>query len=354
MLEAVPFFSCVFFGNSIARYLIFIAFLVVLAVVVKLIYLGLKKILSKISTEDRKTLRENLFDALEEPIIVLIAIFGLQIAKGILILAEKASNIYSSTIKILFTVLLVWVVYRAIILLIVIYLKPRAEKSKGKFDDQIILMFRKALNWIFVLVIVLIVLKGFGFNISVLLAGLGIGGLAIAFAAQETLGNLLGGITLFADRAFEIRDFISVAGKTGTVEDMSLRSTKIRTLDGTLVTIPNKTIANENVENYTKRKSYFYKITIGLTYGTSAEKIKEAQKILEKIARDVGVEFVRASFYSFGDFSLNLDVAYNIKDVKNYQDVVGWRNKINMEILKRFNKAKLDFAFPTQTIHLKK
>lgn len=194
-----------------------------------------------------------------------------------------------------------------------------------------------------------------GIDIKALVATLGIGGVAIALAGQDTAKNLIGGITILGDRTFRIGDRIIANGYEGTVEDIGLRSTKLRTLAGRLVIIPNGNLTNASVENVTLETSRKVTFKIGLTYDTTPEKMREAIKILKALPDDTPAitKDVVASFTDFGDFSLGITFAYYIKHPRT-ANVFAINNDVNMKILTRFNGAGLNFAFPTQTIQIEK
>jgi len=179
--------------------------------------------------------------------------------------------------------------------------------------------------------------------------------LAVAFAAKDTLENLISGVMIFIDRPFAVNDAVHLDKYSGNVEEVGLRSTRIRTWDNTLVTIPNNAIVQNPLENYSERKKRKVKISIGLVYGTSPAKMGQAKKIIHKILdaqkKKVGKDDRMIHFDSFGDFSLNLTGWYWINDMDNYWDI---KDRVNIEILKQFNAAKLNMAFPTQTLELRK
>jgi MscS family membrane protein len=199
-----------------------------------------------------------------------------------------------------------------------------------------------------------------GYDITSLIAGLGIGGLAFALAAQPLLSNLFGGLAIIADKPFQIGDRVRIDQKyEGTVKEIGMRSTVIKTYNDTLVTIPNSMIASTAIENLSigNNKSVRFTFNIGLEYGTSNEKLEEAIDIIKHILETnknvvQGSESAPfAAFTEFKDSSLNIAGGYTIVS----PDVIGkTRTEINLEIKKRFEKAHIKFAFPTHTIHMKK
>ncbi len=228
-----------------------------------------------------------------------------------------------------------------------------AEKSSGTLDDQLLPIVHKILKGIIWVIAILMALNNAGYNIGALLAGLGIGGLAFAMAAKDTIANLFGGFTILMDKPFVVGDRVGTNGFDGVVEDIGLRSSKIRTLQGRLVTISNADISNGAIENITSEPSRKISMSLGLTYDTDEKKIQKAIDILENIIKNTdGVEDKPTVWFdSFGDFSLNISFIYLIKNGENISKI---KNNINLSILSQFNKNKIDMAYPTQTVLIDK
>ncbi len=185
-----------------------------------------------------------------------------------------------------------------------------------------------------------------------MIAGLGIGGIAVALAAQDTLANLFGTVALLIDRPFRVGDRIEVEGYNGPIERIGLRSTRIRTLDGHLVTIPNKTVANVPINNIAMRPTIKEIMTFGLTYDTTPEQMREALTILRDVfTKHPETDDVWINWKGYGAFSLDIQVIYWCKQVE-YAEFLKALEEMNLEIKERFDAAGLEFAFPTQTIHL--
>ncbi len=234
----------------------------------------------------------------------------------------------------------------------VAYFKAQVEKTESKLDDTLLYVARLTLRTFTVVVIVLIALENLGIEIAGLLAGLGIAGLAVALAAQQTLANIFGAITIFLDRPFRIGDAVSLEGFTGKIEAIGLRSTRLRTFDGTLVTLPNSVVANAKIDNWDARPTRRTNFTIGVTYDTSYEKLKRAVEILREVmANHPGTAQYRAYFNSYGDYSLNILVNHWCKYL-DYEQYLQCIEEILFEIKKRFEEEGIEFAFPSQTLYV--
>ena len=192
--------------------------------------------------------------------------------------------------------------------------------------------------------------------ITSILAGLGVGGLAVALAAQDTIKNFFGSLVIFADHPFQLGDRIVANGEDGTVEEVGMRSTRIRTLDGHLVTVPNGELANQMIRNITKRPYIKRVANIGVTYDTPPEKVELAIKIIQEFLdthnEKMHPDFPnRVFFNNFNDCSLNIMVIYWFAPPM-YWDFLEFDQQFNMHVLRRFNEEGIEFAFPTQTIYL--
>ena len=247
-----------------------------------------------------------------------------------------------------------WLIYRFVDLLN--YALEKIVDQSGNHIDVLILgvIRRIAKVTVIVLSVLFIGQNILNLNITTLLAGAGVVGLAVAFAAQDTISNFFGSIMLIIDKPFGVGDFIKLDTFSGIVERVGLRSTAIRTLEGHLITIPNKN-AGVPVENVSMRPNIKKIINLGLTYDTPPEKMRRAIEILHEIFDNhegMAPELPpKIDFTEFKDCSLNLQVIvwYHPNDYMKWLD---WMTKMNFEILERFNAEGLDFAFPTNTTYL--
>jgi len=186
------------------------------------------------------------------------------------------------------------------------------------------------------------------------LAGLGIGGLAVALAARDSLANLLGSIHIMFERPFRIGHRIRVAGSEGTVEDVGFRSTRIRTADNSLISIPNNSVVNATVENLTMREMVRQKLLIQVTYDTSHEKIEAFALAVKQVIVDnpfTNKEKIFVRLNDFGESSLNILVIFHLI-VPDYASELEEREKILLEVMDLAGVMGVEFAFPTQTLHV--
>jgi len=227
----------------------------------------------------------------------------------------------------------------------------KASLTHNKSDDQLV-PFLKELFKTIVVFIGFFTLLGFVFEVNVLtlITGLGIGGIAIALAAKESLENLIGSFTIFLDKPFVVGDLVKVDGVEGTIEKVGFRSTRIRTSEKTMATIPNRGMIDGVLENLSLRNLRKVAFIIGLTYETNAESVKKiVSEIEDYINQRDGTADGNASFKSFGDSGLNIEISYFVTILDNAQ-FLKIRQEINLEIMDIVVRNKSDFAYPTQRL----
>jgi MscS family membrane protein len=241
------------------------------------------------------------------------------------------------------------------------YLNRWASKTATKLDDMLVPVIRKSLRITIAIIATLFIAEsvlGAG-QVKTILLSAGVGGIAIALAAKDTVANFFGSITIFADRPFQIDELVKINGHYGPVEEVGFRSTRIRTLQGHLVTVPNSVITNSIVENVGKRPFIRRTSNITITYDSGHTKAKRAVEIIKEMLSDVPEvntdpqKLPRVYFNEFNDWSLNIYMSYWVKpaDYWLYQQV---NERVNLEMMKRFEAEQIEFAFPSQTLYLKK
>lgn len=366
------FFNQVFWGNSVKHYFFFFAILFLGLIFKRIVSRLLSKLLFKLFQKFSNDTHDEAFIALLlKPIEVFIlfstlysAINQLKYPLSVTVfnytkLIGKVKEPIAVTLGecidrlFLFAIILstFWIILR-IIDFISHVLLYRASLTEDKADDQLI-PFLKELFKTIVVFIGFFTLLGFVFEVNVLtlITGLGIGGIAIALAAKESLENLIGSFTIFLDKPFLVGDLVKVDGVEGTVEKVGFRSTLIRTTEKTLATIPNRGMIDGVLENLSLRNFRRVKFTFGITYETDADTVK---KIVEEVKVFIrSHEFTgddgSAYFESFGDSALNIEVIYFIS-TPAYNDYLAVKEEINFKIMDIVSKNKSDFAYPTQRL----
>ncbi|MCP4144910.1 MAG: mechanosensitive ion channel family protein [bacterium] len=286
-------------------------------------------------------------------VVILIAVYlALRtLASEYLLLLERS--------KIAFDVIVTIMIARVVLKLIdaaSLFFILLADKTETSFDDQIVPLLRKT-SKVFVGVITFImVLQNLGVSITGMVAGLGIGGLALAMAAKDTLANLFGSVTILIDRPFKVGDIITTGASTGVVSEIGLRSTRIRTFDKTMISIPNAEMANATVENTSVRPRRKVLMQIGLTYDTTPDQIRQVLSGIEKLLVDhpgVDPDDQNVRFTNFGDSTLDIEFKYFTIET-GYDGFSQVKQDISLSIMDLLDGMKVEMAFPTQTVYLEK
>lgn len=312
-------------------------------------------------TAKRSNLHENAFrrtvlELISRTVMFPVAVLGICMAAQLWALSEEGAALLSDVIGVLFTVTVTYVVYQ-LVELVDYWMKRLTAKTQTTLDDMMVPLVRKTLRILTVLMgLVQIAQQLSDKPITSILAGLGVGGLAVALAAQDTIKNFFGSLVIFADHPFQLTDRIKVDGYDGTVEEVGMRSTRIRTLSGHVVTIPNGELANKAIENISRRPYIKRVAHIGVTYDTPPEKVERAMEIIKEILdahnEKMHPDFpTRVHFTSFNDCSLNIQVIYWFAPPE-YWEFLDFDSAFNTELLKRFNTEGIEFAFPTRTLYL--
>lgn len=324
------------------------------------------KILSSIFDRQSRRMRDKnqftsmaiLLESMSKPIVLFVFSLGLQIGDAFIWMEPDIDLIYKRSVKFLIAISVMWFAFRLVDIVEHMLLKF-ASRTDTLMDDQIIPVLRKSLR-IFIVIVgaMYIISQVFNQNIGALLAGMGIGGLAFALASKDMLSNLFGSVTVFFDKPFKLGDRIKIGGCDGMVEEIGFRSTRIRTLDGHCVTIPNQNMTNSSVENVSSRPYIKRSFTVGVEYCTSPEKLKQAVAIIREMLDARQADFPadrpgRVYFTELAAASLDIGVTYWYVPADWYA-FQGFNNDFNMELFERFNQEGISFAFPTQTLYLRK
>ncbi len=203
-------------------------------------------------------------------------------------------------------------------------------------------------------IVILMILDNFGINVTALAAGLGVGGIAVALAVQNILGDLFASLSIVLDKPFVIGDFIVVGDILGTVEKIGLKTTRVRSLSGEMIVVSNTDLLSSRIRNYKQMMERRIIFSLGVTYQTSAEQLELIPGIIrEIITAEELARFDRAHFKNYGDFSLNFEIVYYVlsRDYNIYMDV---QQRINIALYKKFAEEKIEFAYPTQTLFIEK
>jgi MscS family membrane protein len=338
--------------NTVTHYAIAALFLVGAFLLRHIVTKGVFGFLKRFAKHTETTLDDELFEALEQPAATLVMVGGIIASLKVLKLSTTSDDAlhYGSTIA--FSLVVFWGMLRAFNTLLnhAQAVAQRRQMGVAAFMPWI----KKTLVAIFVVLGVLMVVQSLGYDVKALLAGLGIGGLAFALAAQDTLANVFGSIVVAIDQPFKIGEFVRIGSFLGGVEDIGLRSTKLRSLDKSLVVIPNKTVAAETITNLSRFTQRRAEQVISLTYDSKREQMEAIVEDFRRIILSddyVDPSSVLVYFRDFAASSLDIWVVYVTKD-GDFKKHMELRQRFNLEFMRVVEARGLSFAFPTQTVHV--
>ncbi len=335
-----------FYGEIIAAIILFLgAFLIGWV-----IYHIFEHYFSKWAKKTKTTLDDEIIKNTKRPIYFFVIVVGFYYAIDQLSIL-KPYEFYVTQIFLVAEVFLVaYIITRIINVLLSWYAERKVKTGKKALSSNILLVFKKLLHvfvYIFAFLYLLYVSK---IDLSGAVVGLGVTGIAIAFALQSILGDAFSAFTIYFDRPFEIGDYVVIGNYEGTVTNISMKSTRLKLLQGEELIVSNKEITSGSLRNFKKMENRRVVFSIAVTYETPNEKLKKIPTLLKKIIDSCeNVEFQRVHFKELGSFSLNFEIVYllNSPDYVKYLDT---QQTINYGIKEAFEKEKIDLAFPTQTI----
>jgi MscS family membrane protein len=351
----VEYLNKVLFGNEVWRYLAFLIALLVTYPLGKISIFIVNNVLFRWAKKTNIKFDDILINSLN-PSINLFIFAGMFYFGSSFINQGQYSIVFDRIFNFLVIIPIVFFMIKLSTETIGYYMKK--DRSKKKINEAAVDLLMKIIRISLFAIGILLIIANLGYNVSALLAGLGVGGLAFALAAQDILKNFFAGVSLIFDETFNKGERITFEGQTGFIEELKLRSTKVRTFDGTILTIPNAMLADNIVENVNKvPKVRVYQI-LGVTYDTSVTKLKKAKKII----KDAILEEERTEkenywiwFDNFAAYNLEIHVIYyGQMTMDDWPDRAYFKERVNFKIKKEFEKAGIEFAFPTQTIEMKK
>jgi MscS family membrane protein len=348
-------FKNLFLGIPLYRYAISVGILLLALIINRIFHRYIVKILKKWAGKTKFRYDDLFLEAIHPPISALMITAGLYFAIRSLNLPAEPVDIptfVDNTFKVAMSVISVWVAYRLSDLLSVIIrnvLLAGNEDIGEHFAD----LFKQAMRVMVVIIGGIMIIQNLGYSVGSLLAGLGIGGLAVALAAQDTLANLFGTVVMLTDKPFKIGDWIQFKNVDGDVESIGFRSTRVRTWSKSLMIIPNKIITSEIIQNWSAMPKRRVKMTIGITYDSPRDKIELLVERIRTLLRndpDVDQDYLLVNFTDFGPSSLDIFLYYFTKSTV-WAEYLKVREKINLQIMAIVEELGLSFAFPSQTIY---
>jgi small-conductance mechanosensitive channel len=335
-------------GNSLEKWLlaagIAVVGTVILNIFTKILARGFNSLNKKVTSDFPRVLAE-MFRRTKKTILFLIILYA------------------ASTVLLLPAALAVFLRYIAVILvgiqvgawgsflvakLVSEYVIRKTDKDEAPSGIAVATLIARVTVWAFV---VLLVLDNLGFNITTLIAGLGVGGIAVAMASQNVLGDLFASLSILLDKPFKVGDFIIVGDLLGSVENIGLKTTRLRSLGGEQLVFSNADLLSSRIRNYKRMQERRVVFTVGVEYSTASDKLKRIPRMIKNIVESIqSTRFDRSHFMSYGDFSLNFETVYYVlsPDYNIYADI---QQEINIKVFEKFEEEQIVFAFPSRTIY---
>lgn len=337
------------------QYLVTLAIVAASLLLAKAVYWLFKNVAGRAAARTETKLDDAVIEKAEAPLIALLVTGGFYFAATRLDLDGAFAYVDGITF-LLAAAMLTWLGLRLSGVLIEYWLKPMLQKTRGHMDDELLMFADKALKVAIILVAIIMVLSNFGYEVSALIAGLGIGGLAFALAAKDYLENIVGGFTIFTDRPFKLGDRVKLGDVDGFILDVGMRSTRMLTYDNTVVVVPNSQMITSKLVNYTARgRMLGVSMTLSLWAGTESGEIEKAKEIVRKaILAAEGVVKEREPlvyFKAIGDTGPKLWAKYWITD---HEMELAVADRINTTIKRAFEKEGIELAFTPQAAPAKK
>lgn len=330
----------------------FISALILIAAIVgaRILLFIFEKYLERFAEKTKTNVDNLIFERTKKPLFYLILAYGLKLALTNLDFDGTVSKIVNSLMALVF----IFILARAVNVIIEVWGKAFAKRTKSRLDDVLLPLFHKTVNIVFVIIAFMWVLDIWQIDVTPYLAGVGVSGLVLGFALQDSLKNIFGGVTLLLDKTYQIGDKVKLeSGEVGTILDIGLRSTKMRTYDNELIYIPNGYLANSRVQNYTRPTAKIrVNVNFGVEYGSKVEKVQKAiLRTVKKMDEIMDDPEPTVQFLEFGESSLNFVARFW---VERWENAYAKKLEATEKIYDALNKAKIGIPFPTRTVYVRK
>ena len=319
-----------------------------------IVYRIFERYFTKWAKRTKTNLDDEILANIKKPIYFFVILVGAYYGLEFLSILEPYSTEVAFTFSIVEILLIAFIITRVVNVVITWYGEKRAKKQ---MSEHILFVLKKIINAVVYLFAFLVILAVLKIDLSGIVVGLGVGGIAIAFALQNVLSDAFSAFSIYFDKPFEIGDYIVVGDHSGTVKKIGIKSTRVQLLQGEELVLSNSVLTTSSVRNFKKMRKRRISFSFGVIYATPTNKLKKIPDIIRDIIDSDKLEYVdkldRVHFTEFGDFSLNFDIIYFLK-TKDYVKYKDTQQEINFAIKEAFEKEGIEMAFPTQTIFLNK
>ena len=336
------------------KYIHSLLILIFFYIISKLIVFISQKYILRLTAKTKTKVDDLIIEKTNKPISFILLLIGFRLALIPLEIKEKTSVIINDILSTLIIIIITYIIIAVFDILIEVWGKSFAVKTKSKIDDQLIRLIHRFSRIVFILLGLVFILQAWGIKIGPLLASLGIAGIAIAFALQNTLGNIFGGISLIIDKTIEVGDIVKLdSGESGKVYDVGIRSTKIKTWNNEIIIIPNGKLANSKIQNISQPDPAIrINIEFGVEYGSDPERVKKV--VLDTVKKIKNVEKEPEPniwFTEMGDFALKFKLMFWVDNLSKKWPT---HQEAMTKIYNALKKARIRIPFPTRTIYMKK
>lgn len=339
-------------GSTIAQYVLFFVILTVGAVVGRALSFLIERHIKKRVKATETAIDDIIVRSIGGPISLVGVVVAAYLGRGVLTPTETATTVIVAVIDIALIVAIAWVTVRLTDGLIKTYLGEYAEHTESRLDDALVPIVNRMTNIAIVSIAGIVILDSIGYDVTAVIASVGIGGIAVAFAARRTLSDLFGGAHILSEKPFMVEDAIEVDGTSGTVQEIGLRCTTLRDWDGRLVTIPNSQLADSTITNISSEPTRRVKTLLDLPYDLDAAEMATALDRLEAAVNEVegvDVEQTGAWFWAYGDSAKQVRLEYYIAAIDRWKEV---RDDVNRAIQTAMEDAGIAMALPSRSIRL--
>lgn len=346
-------FHTSFLGNEIWKFVAFMVLILCSLLIQRAVVFFIRTYLQRLISKAKLGYLHRAMERADRPIGGLVMAAVLYFGIPQLTFSLELANVATLATRALAAYSLVWLGYRMIDVL-ALWLESKAEGTDTKLDDQLVPLLTKTLKVFTAVIGAIFVLQNLNVNVGSLLAGVGLGGLAFALAAKDTVANFFGSVMIFIDKPFQIGDWIVIGNVEGIVEEVGFRTTRVRTFYNSLVTVPNASITNTNIDNYGMRQYRRYSTTLRLSYDTPVPKIQafcEALRALVSGMPGMRRDYYMVEFQAFEASSLNI-LLYCFMECESWNEELRIRTHLNLEVMRIAQTLGVSFAFPTQTLHV--
>ena len=346
-------FTQTFLGVAIWRIIAAGVIMIFTLLMRKIVVSFLIRIFRKLTAKTENTIDDQIVEALDPPARLIVITLGIIFALQVLGFAVTNDTFAGHLVRTLFIFAIFWSIYRSADIIKDILVKI-SERAANGLDDIVLPYITRGIKVLVVIIAISVIAKEWRYDVGAILAGLGLGGLAFALAAQETLANFFGGLTIMIDKPFIVGDLIQTTTVEGTVEDIGFRSTKLRTAEHALVSVPNSIIAKGAITNWSKMGKRRIKFNLGIRYDTSTSQIEALLKRVRTMLTDnpqIHPDTIFVYFDAFGESSYDLFFNFFTKTTK-WQDYLKVKEEVNLELLHILDDLNICIEYPSTSVYM--